>query len=120
MVKLKTIIDEGKEYVSSNKLEEWELFCITLYKKNEMRQIALEIIEDSVKTMKLLDENNLRLEKIVEEVGRSWKGGISCCLLTLIVEKFSKNSERYVKAYNDMRQSIENCKKIDDILRKIR
>ena len=114
------IIEESKLDIPKEKHLEWENFCYKLYNKNQLREVAVEIVEDSMLSMKLLSEGTCGLDKIIEKVGRSWNGGISCCLLELIIEKFYKNKELFKKEVEEMQRKNAKCKKLDDVMKKIR
>ena len=120
MDKLIKIIEEGKMYVMPEKQEEWKALCEALYNKNHLNEVAVEIVEDSVKTMGFLNEGKYDLEEIIKRVGRSWEGGISFCLLTLIVEKFSINNERFKVELKELQEKNKNSKKIEGIFKKMR
>lgn len=120
MNKLMNMIEEGSAYVLPEKKEEWRTLCASLYNKNQLREVAIEIVEDSINTMKLLSEEKYGLEEIVKRVGRSWEGGITFCLLTLIVEKFSVNNERFKGELKEFQEKNKNNRKIDGLLKKMR
>ena len=117
---LKKIIEESKLYVSKDKYVEWENFCYKLYKKDQLREVAIEIIEDSIKSMKLLSERNYKLDEIIKEVGRSWDGGISHYLLELIIDKFFADKELFEKAIEEMQQNKPRSRNLDGVMKKIK
>ena len=117
MDKLKKFVEESKNYINDKKMIEWEDFCYSLYEK--LREISIEVIEDSIKTMKLL-ETDTKLNDIVKEVGRSWEGGISYFFLTNIVSNFSKRGDIFKKQLLDMEKESKKNQELDEVMKKIR
>lgn len=117
MYKFEKIINQGKEYVLKEKHNEWEMFCYSLYNKNQLKEIAVEIVEDCIASMKLLDEKKDSVEKIIHRVGRSWEGGVSFCFLILMIERFYKDNERFEKEYQELQRKNNASRKLDEILK---
>lgn len=114
MDKLKKLIKIGEMYVKPEKKEEWGQFCSALYSGNELREVAIEIIEDAIKTMKFFDEGN-NIEGVIKTIGRSWDGGMTYCLMILMIEKYSKKSELFVKELKSLQEKKETNRKLEGL-----
>lgn len=115
--KIKKIIEEGKRYIKPNREVSWESLCYSLCGSNGLGEVGLETISEAIETMRLFEEENLSTEDAIKRVGGGWSGGISSCLLEMIITSFSKR-ETFCEDWESIKKDSKRSISFDDLLTK--
>ena len=115
--KIEKVIEKGKKYIKPNREHAWKHLCYSLCKQNGLGEVGLETINEAIETMRLFEEENLSTEEAIKRVGGGWSGGISSCLLEMIVASFSKN-ETFCDDWEEIKKDSNKTVGFDDLLSK--
>lgn len=113
--KIEKVIEKGNKYIKPNREEAWKYLCYSLCKQNGLGEVGLEIINEAVETMRLFEEENYSTEDAIRKVGGGWSGGISSCLLEMIITGFSKN-ETFSEDWEMIKKESNRTLAFDDLL----
>lgn len=115
--KIEEVIEKGKKYIKPNRENAWEHLCYSICKRNGLGEVGLEIINEAIETMRLFEEENLSTDAVIKRVGGGWRGGISSCLLEMIITSFSKN-ETFSDDWEEIKKESKKGLSFDDLLSK--
>lgn len=117
MADITSITKNGKLYIKKEKVTEWETVCYNICEKSGLGEVGVEIIKDSIETMRLLEETTMSVENIIKTVSGSWRGKISALILETIVREFSKSS-RFVEEWDKLKEKFKQGIPFDELLMK--
>lgn len=115
--KIKKVVEKGKKYIKPNREIAWENLCYSLCRSNGLGEVGLETISEAIETMRLFEEEDLSTEDAIKRVGGGWSGGISSCLLEMIITSFSKR-ETFCEDWENIKKDSKRSITFDDLLAK--